>query len=190
MNKKLIQAQDVFLEKINQICSKFGLNNVMVQLYALLYLNKTMSLDEMAERLKISKGSVSVNIRALENYGAVRRVWIKGSRRDHYEADTDIYKVIMNRVKSLVQDRFQDIEDMIESSSKALNSANSISNNEEENGVIKLFQQRLDELKRLKHKAQTLFNLFSSGLLNNVLIPRANNNKETEEAKLITHRTF
>lgn len=186
MNKNLVEAQDIFLDRVNQICNKFGLNNIMAQLYALLYLqNKTMSLDEMADRLKISKGSVSVNIRALENYGVVRQVWVKGSRRDHYEAETDIYKVIMDRIKSLAQGRLLEVDSMIGLSFKALNLANSSSNNKEESEAIKVFEQRLTELKRLKHKVQTLFNLFNSGLLSNVLDTRGDNNKATKEAELI-----
>lgn len=169
MDSKLTQAQDVFLDKINQICSKFGLNNVMAQLYSLLYLHsKTMSLDEMAELLKISKGSVSVNIRALESYGAVRRVWVKGSRKDYYEAESDIYKVIMDRVKSLVGGRLLEVEDMIESASKVFDSAKPGADRQEDESA-KVFGERLSELKRLKDKAQALFNLLNSGLLSGIL---------------------
>ena len=54
-------AQDDILGKINQVCGKFGLNNIMAQLYAVLYLNnKQLSLSELAARLKISKGSASI----------------------------------------------------------------------------------------------------------------------------------
>jgi len=84
MNEDLVKAQDVFLQKINKICRDFGLNNIMAQLYAILYFSKEpLSLNDMLERLKISKGSVSINIRALERYGAVRRIWVKGSRKDY-----------------------------------------------------------------------------------------------------------
>ena len=66
MNENLIKVQDIFLNRINHICKKLGLNNVMAQLYAILYLNnEPLSLDDMVERLKISKGSASVNITAL-----------------------------------------------------------------------------------------------------------------------------
>lgn len=185
MSDKLIQAQDVFLSKINQICSKFGLNNIMAQLYALLYLqNKTMSLDEMADRLKISKGSVSVNIRVLERYGAVRKAWVKGSRRDYYEAETDISKVIMDRVKSLVQGRLLEMEDMVESSYKALSSA-SVNNNLKDSESIKIFEKRLIELKSLKSKAEALFNVLNSGLLNDFLSTQELKNKAAKEAELV-----
>ena len=77
MNEELLKAQDIILAKVDYICSKVGLNNVMAELYFILYFShKPLSLDEMAERLNISKGSVSVNIRALERYGAVKRMWI------------------------------------------------------------------------------------------------------------------
>lgn len=177
MNEQLTQAQDVFLDKINQICNRSGLNNIMAQLYAILYLsNKSLSLDDMVERLKISKGSVSVNIRALERYGAVRRVWVKGSRRDYYEAETDISKVIIDRMKSMAQGRLSEVDDIINSSSHALNAVNP--SDKEEKEAIKVFKQRLDNLRKLQTKVQTLFNLFNSGLLNNRLKNKGNVSKK------------
>lgn len=185
MEDKLTQAQNVFMNKINQICSKFGLNNIMAQLYALLYLNgRVMSLDEMAEALKISKGSVSVNIRALERYGAVKRVWMRGSRKDYYEAESDIYKVIMERVRSLVQGRLSEVEDMIGSADSVFESAGPDGNNGDEESA-KIFKQRLVELKGIKEKAQNLFDLFNSGLLSNALASQRGSNKDTEEESLV-----
>ncbi len=151
----------------------------MAQLYAILYLsNKPLSLDDMLERLKISKGSVSVNIRALERYGVVRRVWVKGSQRDYYEADTDIYKVIMERVKSMVQGRLSEVDNMIKSSYHALNSVNS--SNKEEKEAIKVFKQRLGELSNLQNKAQSLFNLVNAGFLNTMLNTKFKRNNKKE----------
>lgn len=172
MNKSLSDAQDVFLGKINQICSGFGLNNIMAQLYAMLYLsNKTLSLNDMVERLKISKASASINIRALERYGAVRKIWVKGSRKDYYEAEIDIAKVITGRLKSMIQNRLSEINDMLKSSYKIFNSANL--SGKDDNGAAKVFKERLDKLERLHDQAQALFNLLNSGLLNNRLIRSA-----------------
>lgn len=177
MNEKLANAEDIFLDKINQICSKFGLNNIMAQLYAILYLsNKPLSLNDMVERLKISKGSVSVNIRALERHSAVREVWVKGSRRNYYEAEMDISKVIMDRVRSMAQNRLMEIEHMINAPYHALNSVSS--SNKEEKEAIKVFRQRLDKLTNLHTKAQALFNLFNSGLLKNAINVKAKRNNK------------
>lgn len=179
MTEKLADVQDVFLGKISQMCSKFGLNNIMAQLYAILYFaNKSLSLDDMVERLKISKGSASINIRALERYGVVRKVWVKGSRRDFYESDGDISKVIMGRIKSMAQHRLSEVEEMISFSYAALDTVDSSGKEEKES--VKVFKQKLDEIRDMHSKAQSLFNLFDSNLLTNMLNlkPKKNNKKE------------
>ena len=173
------------MDKINQICARLGLNSIMVQLYSLLYLSsKIMSLDEMVERLKISKGSVSVNIRALENYGAVRRVWIKGSRRDHYEAEPDIYKVILARVRALLRDRLSEADEMIGSSSDYLIAANAGVDNVQDAEAVAVFEQRLAEFRIMKDKVMSLFDFFNSEALDNLLLDKGSNRQAHKESTL------
>ena len=178
MNKKLIEAQDVFLGKINQMCGKLGLNNIMAQLYAILYLSaKPLSLDDMVERLKISKGSASINIRALERYGVVKRVWVKGSRKDYYEAESDISKVIMDRIQAMAKARLSEVNSMINSSHEALGRVSSQNGAEEES--VKVFKDRLEKLRNIYNQAQTLFDLFNSTLLSRNFFVTASSPKES-----------
>ncbi len=164
MKSNLAKAQDVFLDKINLICSRFGLNNIMAQLYALLYLsNKPMSLNDMVEQLKISKGSASINIRALERYGAVKRIWVRGSRKDYYAAESDISKVVLERIRSMAQGRLSEVYDMIYSSTDVLNSV--IPKDEEEKERVAVFKQRLEALKNIYDQAKSMFDLFNVTLL-------------------------
>lgn len=164
MKTKLDDAKDVFLGKVNQICSKFGLNNIMAQLYAVLYLNdKPLSLDDMVDKLKISKGSASINIRALERYGVVRKVWVKGSRKDFYEAEYDIYKVITDRIKSMAQSRLLEVADMIDSSNRILDSIEQLDT--QTMAEVEAYKQKLAKLKTLHDQAQSLLGLFNSSLL-------------------------
>ncbi|MCM8761089.1 MAG: hypothetical protein NC938_02890 [Candidatus Omnitrophica bacterium] len=163
--EKLIEAQDIFLDRVNQICSKFGLNNIMAQLYVVLYFhNGAMSLDDMVKRLKISKASASVNIRALERYGAVRRVWVKGSRKDYYEADIDISKVIKDRIKSMANSRLSAVNDMIRSSSNMIDTV--VNGDESGDESVKVFKERLAKIKDLYEQAQSMFDLFNAMVLN------------------------
>jgi len=180
MDPKLEQAQDMFLEKINQICREFGLNHVMAQLYAILYFSSSpLSLDEMADRLKISKGSVSINIRALERYGATKKVWVKQTRRDYYEAETDVFRVFMQRVQSMAQRRLSGIEDMITSAYEAINSVNP--KDAEEKEAVETFKRRLGALKDLKEKGESAFNLLNSSLIKNILNFSLPKTKKTEK---------
>ena len=166
MDNKVTIAEDVFLNKVNQICSKFGLNDMMAQLYVILYFsNGPMSLDDMVERLKISKGSASVNIRALERYGVVRKVLVRGSRRDFYEAEMDIAKVVITRIRAMAQNRLSEVENMLSSSSESLDGLNGLTSEDAEE--IRLFKQKLDKLRDLYTQAKSLFGLLDSSLLMN-----------------------
>lgn len=177
MDKKLIEAQDLLLSKINQMCSKFGLNNVMAQLYAILYLsNKPLCLDDMVERLKISKGSASVNIRALERYGVVRQIWVKGSRKDYYEAEVDISKVIVERIGSMAKSRLSEVDKMINSSFAVLNDISPT--NEEDVESVRIFRERMEKLRAFHDQAKSLFELFSMSFISSETAPKAEEARE------------
>ncbi|MDX2160135.1 MAG: ArsR family transcriptional regulator [bacterium] len=98
----LIVVHDSMLDGLGQLLDYFGFSKVMGQLYGALLLNdKPLCLDDLVERLDISKANVSMNMRTLENLGMVRQVWVKGSsgRRKYYEAETDFWQIITNILK-------------------------------------------------------------------------------------------
>ena len=89
------EIREGLMEAMGRITSFWGFSKIMGQLYGLLYLSpKPLSLDEMSESLAISKGNASVNIRALERWSMVKAVWVKGDRKDYYEAETDFWKIV------------------------------------------------------------------------------------------------
>lgn len=98
-NEDLRQVHDSMLEGLGQLSDYFGFSKIMGQLYgALLLSNEPLSLDDMMERLDISKASVSVNMRTLEHMGMVRQVWVRGGsgRRKYYTAESDFWQIITN----------------------------------------------------------------------------------------------
>ncbi len=95
------------METMGRITAFWGFSKIMGQLYGLLYLSpRPLTLDEMAENLSISKGNVSINIRALERWSMVRQVWVKGDRKDFYEAETDFWKIIRGVLKEREKKEF------------------------------------------------------------------------------------
>lgn len=65
------------------------------RIFGLLYLESgPLSLDAIAEALAQSKSHVSVQIRGLQDAQLVRRARLPGSRKDHYEAVTDLWRVL------------------------------------------------------------------------------------------------
>jgi len=151
MNNKLEIAQDKFIESIGKLAESFGLNKFTAQLYAVLYLNdKPLSLDELVDRLKASKGNISLNIRELESWGAVKNVWVKGSRKDYYEADPDIKKVFVNKLKSSLEKRIAQVSGMIDEFREIVESASGELTAEEKE-VAKNYKERLKHIEEMKN---------------------------------------
>jgi len=93
----LQQARWEVIEAGGRTAQSFGLSRLLGQIYVLLYLSEgPQSLDDICQALGVSKASVSIACRQLEGWGAVRRAWKKGDRRDYYEAETDMRALLNN----------------------------------------------------------------------------------------------
>lgn len=103
-HQKLIEARDIMIDAFGKIYALSGVSEVTGRIYGLLYFsNHPMGLDEIAEELKVSKATVSVNVRFLEGLKSIRKVWMKGSRRDYYEAQRDIANILMEQLLTNMQ---------------------------------------------------------------------------------------
>ena len=160
MDENLAKSRDNFIEGIGHLASNVGLSRVMGQLYAMLFLsNKPLCLDDMAERLKISKGNASVNIRELEKLGVVRKVWVKGSRKDFYEAELDLEKLIKNGIVAAAKRRMDMILETVVRTENLVKKAKGM--NEEEKRVAELYLKRLQSVKEIQRFAEEMLgNIF------------------------------
>ena len=67
----------------------------MGRAFGLLYLSREpLPQAEIQARLGISAGSASMTLAALGRWGVVHKVWVRGQRREHYQAETDFWKMI------------------------------------------------------------------------------------------------
>ncbi len=153
MNKNLENAQNKFIESIGRITDAFGLNSFVAKLYAFLYLsNKPLSLDEITEALGASKSNVSINIRELEKMDAVKKIWIKGSRKDYYEAELDIKKLLLTKIRSAAQKRLTDVYNVVEDLNQTISLADG-QLTEEEKKIAACYRERLKRIGELKEIA-------------------------------------
>jgi DNA-binding transcriptional regulator GbsR (MarR family) len=100
--KLLESVHHSMLDGLGQLSNYFGFSKVMGQIYAALLLSdRPLCLDDLVERLDISKANASMNMHTLETLGMVRQVWVRGSsgRRKFYEAETDFWQIITNILK-------------------------------------------------------------------------------------------
>ena len=86
----------IFADGIGAAAATSGiLTQLQGRIFGLLYLQPDpLSLDEITDALQQSKSNVSVQIRGLVDWQLVRQVRVTGSRRDHYAAATDFWRVM------------------------------------------------------------------------------------------------
>ena len=97
MHKNIEAVQDSTVAGLGRLAGFFGFSDVMGRLYGTLLLSPDpLSLDDLAEGLRISKGSVSMNMRSLERWGMAKEVWVRGERKKYYMAESDFWTVIRN----------------------------------------------------------------------------------------------
>lgn len=91
------RPEAIFVDGIGAAAATSGiLNQLQGRIFALLYVcDGPMSLEDIAAELDQSKSNISINIRGLAEWHLVRRTRIGGSRKDHYEAATDFWRVFM-----------------------------------------------------------------------------------------------
>lgn len=121
------------------------------RVWAALYLrDKAMSAAELQATLGLSKGAVSMVTRELEGWGVVRRVRPPNSDAWHFEAETDLLKMV-GRVISEREARFiERIEHDLEEAERLAARA----------GVDKAVLLRLSRMRSLAHRARQAVNAF------------------------------
>lgn len=76
----------------------------MGEIFGLLYsTDRPLALDDVVNYLGISKGSASQGLRWLRDIGAVRSVYITGDRRDHFEAETELRRLVLGFLRETVE---------------------------------------------------------------------------------------
>lgn len=96
-------AADAFIEQMGLIMSVDGLPRIGGRLLGLLLITDgDVSLDDIARRLRVSKPSVSINARLLEQRGVIEKVSRAADRRDYYRiADDVIGRTMQQRLNRL-----------------------------------------------------------------------------------------
>lgn len=153
MNNKQKDIKKEFADAAGMLASRLSLSPIAGQIYGLLYLSEEpVSLNDMVDRLSISKASASTNVRALESWNAVRKIWVSNSRRDFYEANPNIIGVVSEKLRDGLSKRLEEFKGAFEpvSSGKtsSINTPDDFTRNRIEH-LKKLYSAAEDALKNL-----------------------------------------
>src|ERR1043166_4428318 len=78
-----------------QVSRVLGQPRSLAEIYGLLFISaQPLAMDDLIERLQLSKGSASQGLKFLRNLGAVKMVYVPGDRRVHYEAVAELKNLV------------------------------------------------------------------------------------------------
>ena len=140
-NGKLPAAVQEFVLRWGDLGGQWGVNRSVAQIQALLYLSeRPLTAEDIAEQLGLARSNVSNSLRELISWKLIQRVPVLGDRRDHYEAEADLWQ-ILTRIAQGRKER--EIDPAVFAIRKALDAADG------DPRVGKVARKRLDEMQDL-----------------------------------------
>lgn len=154
-------AGNLFVRRWGEMAASWGISRTMAEIHALLYLStEPLCTDDVMERLEVSRGSASVNLRELVNWGLIDRIHRRGDRKEYFEAQHDVWQMFetigRERRRREMQPIVETIErcrDMVEKEKSGLAGAARVE--------ADAYQKRFDDILEFCALMNTLFNLMT-----------------------------
>ncbi|WP_423793083.1 GbsR/MarR family transcriptional regulator [Methanocaldococcus indicus] len=129
-----MQYKKKVVEMFAELAKLHGLNKSVGAVYGILFIfDKPLSIKDIMEELKISKGNVSMSLRKLEELGFIKKVWIAGERKNYY----------------IAKDGFSSIKDIAK---KKYNIISEYYNELENTNIPKEKLEKIERLKKISNK--------------------------------------
>jgi DNA-binding transcriptional regulator GbsR (MarR family) len=83
-----------FIGHFGEMGSRWGINRTVGQMYALIFVSPApLNADDMAQKLEISRGNVSMGLKELQAWRLVRLRHLPGDRREYFDAPSDAWEI-------------------------------------------------------------------------------------------------
>jgi DNA-binding transcriptional regulator GbsR (MarR family) len=146
---RISQFEQEVIELFVRVADVLSLPRSVGEIYGLLYISsEPLCMDDLRTRLNISKGSVSQGLRFLRSFGAVRTVYVAGSRKDYFEAEIELRKMVAGFVKEQVQPHLVNGKERLKRLNRLLE--------EEPEERAEPLREKLEQLSKWRAKAATV----------------------------------
>lgn len=100
ISERMHPAIERFVLHWGDMGGQWGVNRSVSQIHALLYVSPApLTADDIAGKLGMARSNVSTSIKELQSWELIRRVPMRGERREHYEAETDVWEMLIRIAK-------------------------------------------------------------------------------------------
>jgi DNA-binding transcriptional regulator GbsR (MarR family) len=146
-------------DTVGQLMEFWGFKRPMGRIWALLYLApEPLGAAEIGDELRMSSGAVSMALSELVKWGAVKKTWRPGERRDYYEAETSIGRLVQRVLRERELVLVQEFAETLEAAERRLSSADS-----EDDPRVAFKRAKLRELQSLAKLGESLLSALVSG---------------------------
>ncbi|MBL8880875.1 MAG: hypothetical protein JNG88_17310 [Phycisphaerales bacterium] len=92
MQTQLDDIRNSLVRSWGEMSGYWGINRTMAEIHALMFIStEPLCTDDVMEKLQISRGNASMNLRGLVDWGLIRRFHRLGDRKEYFQADTDVW---------------------------------------------------------------------------------------------------
>ena len=159
MNRTLDDCKMLLVRRWGEMGGYWGINRTMAEIHALLFVTRrALCTDDIMERLKISRGNASMNLRALVDWGLIERVHKIGDRKEYFQGDTDVWHMFETIMR---ERRRREVEPIVTTIDRCreMVAGRPAGAQEADPKDIKEYRRRLDELRNFLTTMGTLFEL-------------------------------
>ncbi len=91
----LQRAELSVADAVGELMELWGFRRQLGRIWAVLFLSeRPLAAPDLCERLQISTGLLSMSLSELRSWGVVRSVAVPGDRKEHFEAETNIWSLV------------------------------------------------------------------------------------------------
>jgi HTH-type transcriptional regulator, glycine betaine synthesis regulator len=111
----LQKVDNAVADAVGALMELWGFRRQLGRIWAVLFLSdRPLAAPALCDRLQISTGLLSMSLSELRRWGVVRSVEVPGDRKEHFEAETNVWKmvarVLREREKRAVEDALATFE--------------------------------------------------------------------------------
>jgi DNA-binding transcriptional regulator GbsR (MarR family) len=155
MSDTLRESKALLVRRWGEMGGYWGISRTMAEIHALLFVSgEPLCTDDVMEQLHVSRGNASMNLRALVDWGLVRREHKLGDRKEYFRADTDVWHMFETIMRERRRREVEPIIATIDRCREMVFEGNGASEKEPSAGE---FVQRLDELRNFLGTMGSLF---------------------------------
>ena len=99
-SRVLAHADLAVADAVGSLMELWGFRRQLGRIWAVLFLSeRPLCAPELCDRLQISTGLLSMSLAELRQWGVVRGVEVPGDRKEHYQAESNVWKLVTHVLK-------------------------------------------------------------------------------------------